>query len=363
MSDKTLISSKQAIYLLIFSIFPAAVLFIPGDPAFIVKQDAWITIILGTVLAALLLFLPLADMGRHFPGQTIIQYSEKIAGKYLGKLFGLFIIYSYFQLHCWTLRSFAEFTVVFVPETPILVLNLVISLLTAYAVKNGLEVIARCGEFVFPIGLFFLVLTGVLSFGGIDLSNILPVMESGILPVLIANLAPLDWLATGITFGVLAAFVNNKQEIKKIGLLSVGLSGMLLAVFTVISIAVFGSEVIIKMTFPFLNIAKYISLGAFFERVEVLFLMGWVTWIFMAVAVSSYVTALSLAQWFGLADYRMLVLPEIVLAIAYSIYEYESLMEMTYLFSVAHLYYLIFSLGTPFALWVIYLVRFKIRTN
>lgn len=359
MNNKNLISGKQAVYLLIFSIFPAAVLFIPGDPAMIVNQDAWLTIMLATGLALLFIFYPLADLGRRFPGLTIVQYGEKVAGKYLGKLFGLMIIYYYFQLHCWTLRSFAEFTVIFVPETPFLVLYGVISLLTAYAVKNGLEVLARCGEFVFPLGLFFLLLIAVFSIGDMDFANLLPVMDEGIVPLLIATPAPLDWLATGLTFGVLTAYVNNKHDLRKVGLLGVGLSGILLTAFSLISIAVFGSGLISEMVFPYLTLAKYMNPGAFFERLEVLFVMGWVTWIFMAVALSSFATVLSLAQLLRLADYRMLVLPEIVLAVAYSVYEYKSIMEMTYLFSIAHLYYLIFSLGVPFIIWVISLVRLK----
>lgn len=357
MNDKVLISGRQAVYLVIFSIIPASVLFIPGDPSAIIGHDAWISIIPATFLAAVMIFYPLADMGKRFPGETIIQYSEKIAGKYAGRLFSVMIIYYYFQLHCWTLRSFGEFMSVFLPETPVMALYFTISLITVYAAKNGLEVIGRCSEFVFPFGFMFLAVISLLSLEDVNAKHLRPVLDSGMGPLLRATLAPLDWLATGVTFGAVTAFIADQSKIKRVGLIAAGVSGLVLIVFSLVSIAVFG-PLVEDLNFSYLALAGYVKVGGFLERIEVLFVVAWVAWIFMAIAFSSYVTSLSLAQFMRLKDYRFLILPETVLAVGYSIYEYKSLIEMSYLFSIAHLYYLIFSLGVPFLLWLIARARF-----
>ncbi|NPV27694.1 MAG: hypothetical protein HPY81_09730 [Firmicutes bacterium] len=51
--------------------------------------------------------------------------------RYLGKLFGLLLIYMFFQLHCFSLREFSELSVVFLPQTPTILSTFCFSLAPA----------------------------------------------------------------------------------------------------------------------------------------------------------------------------------------------------------------------------------------
>lgn len=48
---------------------------------------------------------------------------------------------------------------------------------------------------------------------------------------------------------------------------------------------------------------------------------------------------------------------EAVLATAYSLHQYVSFMELSYHFSIGHLYYEIMQIGIPLGIWVVFLIR------
>ncbi|MDD4236937.1 MAG: endospore germination permease [Desulfotomaculaceae bacterium] len=357
MLNKNKISDGQAIVLIVLASISSALFFVPLGVVTIVDQDAWIAMILATFLAMLLVYYPLADLGRRYPGKTIIQYSENILGRFAGKLVGAIFVYYFFQNHCWALREFGEVTAVFLPKTPMLVIMLLLSLLTAYAVNSGLEVIGRCAELLFPIGVFALVFIVVGSAGLMDFTKIMPVMEGPVLPLLWATLIPLDWLSVGFVFSVITASVN-KRSIVKNGLTAVGMAGVILTVFSLVNIMVIGTPLLKKISFPLLELARYGKIPVF-ERMEVLIVVFWSSWIFVKGALFSYATVLSLSQFFNLAGYRFLILSETVLAIAYAVYQYNSFVEMSYLFNTATLYYISLSVGLPFTLWLVSIARSK----
>lgn len=339
--------------LVIYSNITTAILSIPGEAVTIIGQDAWIAMILATALAAILVFYPLADLGKRYPGKTIIQYSEDILGKYIGKFFGLIFVYLFWEFNIWTLREYAELASLVMPYTPMEVFIIVMGLLSAYAAYQGIEVIGRCAEFVFPIVAFFLLFTLVVSFRDMDYNNLLPVMESNSLTYLHATMSPLDWLSTGFVFGVFTATVRNPAGLTRIGLLAVMLGGFILTLFTIVITGVLGPEQLERINMPLLILAQNILLPGF-ARIDILIVIAWVAGISIRCFIHSYIFVASLAQLFNLKDYNyFLILAITAFAIPYSIIRYDSYVEMTYLLSVARYYYFIIMIGLPLILWII----------
>lgn len=359
MQRKTLLTNWQAIILILLANTSSAVYFIPSIPVTFVNQDAWVAVIIATLIAIFFIFYPLAHLGRKYPGKTIIQYSESILGKLLGKITGFLLIYFFFQVHCWTIREFGELAAIFLPETPLLVFILLLSLITAYAVYNGIEVIGRCAELLFPAGIFALMVISLLTVKELDVSKIYPVMESDLLSLFKAVLTPLDWLSIGCVFGVITAFVNNKAKLRKIGFIAVGISGVILVVFSIINIMVFGVPFLKTITFPLLLLAR-MSIDPVLGRIEIFIIALWTSWLFIRAAVFSYATVLSLSQVLELADYRFLIVPQTFLAVAYSLYQYESWVEFSYLASIGQVFDLFFTMFIPLLLWLVSLIRSRV---
>ena len=343
---------------MLFACISTAILYVPGQSVTIVKQDAWIAVLLATVTAAVFLYYPLADLGMHFPGKTIVEYSELILGRYIGKLYGFLITYQFFQVHCWTVREFGELSNLLLTQTPIVVFMIFFSCITIFAVYYGVETIGRCAEFVFPLGVLAMILILIAGILSIDISRILPLMEGDFLPLIKASFSPLDWLTTGFVFGVISSFVKDKRELRKIGFMAIGIAGSLLILFSVLNIVILGVPVLEVTNFPLLAVAQVARFPGF-ERIELLVIGLWITWIFIRGAVFSFAAVLSIAQLFRLEDYRFLIVVETVLAVSYAIFQYKSLNEQSYFFSVGHILYLLYQLALPFMLWLVFLFRSK----
>ncbi len=364
MNQKYAITGWQLMLIVITANISTTVLFVPTELVAIAKQDGWIACVFGTILAACLVFYPLAVLGEQYSQKTIVQYSEDIMGKILGKVFGLLFIYYFFQIYAWTIREFGELSIVIIPETPMIVFIIIMAILASYAAYCGIEVIGRCSEFVFPLGIVSLALIIILNIFDMNINNIFPFMENGILTILRAAQSPFEWLANGFVFGMLTVFVNktDKKKLKKFGIYLVVLGGTILIIFSIINIMVFGAVTGI-LNFPLLELARYTKTVVLFERIESIIIMIWISWVFLRSAIFLFAATYGIAQFFNLKDYRVYIIPVSILAVSYSIYQYDSFAELSYLFGIAHFYYLSFNFGLPFLLYIVYLIRFTSRRN
>jgi len=78
----------------------------------------------------------------------------------------------------------------------------------------------------------------------------------------------------------------------------------------------------------------------------------------MRASIFSYSAVKGLIDLLNIQDYRFLVIPETILAVAYSIYMYDSLQEMNDLFNLS-IYYLLSTAGIPTFLWLVGVFRLK----
>lgn len=310
MQGQEKISSSQCLLLFITLVTATAVLFVPAITAQEARQDGWLSALVFSTLFGLLVAVICTSLGLRFPGRTVIQYSPEILGRFLGKLAGLGYIFFFIHINSIIVREFGDFlTTVFLPDTPIDIFVATLLLLGASAVRNGLEVIARMNQFVFPLLLFSYMLIIVLVARDMDLHNLLPVLEGGIGPVLKGSFSPSAFRGEVCLILMLLPSLNNSKEATLTTVKAVMWIGILLTVDTVATLAVFGPDITSVQVFPFLNLARYISLGNFVERIESLVILIWVAGVVVKVSLIYYVAALAAAQWFNLREYRPVVLP------------------------------------------------------
>lgn len=149
MLEKGRITYKQLILLVALSRVIITITFLPAMKEPPVNQDIWLSELLYFPLQ-LLLALPIYLLWKRFPDQTIIQYSQTIAGK-LGKLAGVFIPWYFLHQTAIAIAQFSFFlTSAVMPETPILFFSLTFILVCAYATHKSLEVISRLSELFMP---------------------------------------------------------------------------------------------------------------------------------------------------------------------------------------------------------------------
>jgi len=287
------------------------------------KQDAWIAFIFATVMGIVIIrwYLYLLFL---YPGKDLYQLIEIAYGRKLGMLFS-FLYVSYF-LHsmAFVIRDFGELIVVIVfPNTPIEVIVLTFTLVLAYFAYMGIEVTARSVEIFIPYAFFFLFLM-VLFLGingSIQLEQLRPVLENGIIPVLTTAYPALTTFPMGetIPFMLILPVTVGFIHTKKVAVWAVMCSGILLSGLTALRISVLGVEQSERAAFPFISAIRNIAIANFIERLDALVVFVLLLGVFVKASIY-LLAALKGLEYLSRIPYRRFSIPITMLVSMLSVF-------------------------------------------
>jgi spore germination protein KB len=360
MLEKGKIGGRQAVYLNVTMIVATALLGAPALIAAQARQDAWLSSLLATLLGIPLALLTV-KLSSLYPGKTLIEYLEEIIGRWPGKVLGLLYLFYFIHITSIMIREYGAFLAdALMPQTPLIVFNITVVAISAYTIKLGLEVLARALQVFFPWIVFSLALTFLLATPQMDLVRLLPVFESGAVPILKGALAPMAWHGEIIAFAMIIPFLAKPDQARSIALYSIGYVGVIFFFLIIGSLATFGPG-IASMNYPVLNEIRLISITKIIDRMEPFIIAIWVTGGLMKVAFFYYVIVLGSAQWLKIRDYRPLVLPLGAVLVALSIAIVENTMQLFNFIAHVWPFYALttFEMGIPAALLAIALAKKK----
>ncbi|SNR87615.1 spore germination protein (amino acid permease) [Anaerovirgula multivorans] len=324
MQEKGIISTHQFVWMLFIIITSFTALQVPGLLILHSHQDAWLAI-LGAWLLDVLLAIVYAYMGIRFPGENFIQYSQTILGKYIGKIIGI-LFPLYFILICSILMRALALLLsnAFIPEMPISVPLTVCYLIIAYAVKNGIESMARVSEILGPLYFFSFIVLFILLAPLIKLDNLKPQLYEGFYPALTGTPFMLSFIGICIMMSMYIPICNKPENGFLAKFIAVTMGSFAILIIVVTSIGVFGIDHASIMVNPGLQLTKYIQLGNFFERVEIIWMSIAVGAGIMTGASLIWASSLGISQVVELSSYKPLVYPVVLISFALSITSFES---------------------------------------
>lgn len=315
---KTNISAVQMALMMYPVVLATAFLSMPTITSLFTNNDLWLTPVFALFTGSLALFLAVG-LHRLYPGQTVIEYSPTIVGAFPGTLVGCYLFLYYLRGTGAIVRQYAEFvTGAFLFKTPMLIVISSLVLLSAIAVRGGVELLARCAVIFTPMFcLPFLIL--LLLIPDLDAHYLFPVLERGIVPVLQGAVAPEAWVSEFFMVSFFLPHLADPDKAGKWGAISLTAVILSLLYIDLVTLTLFGPDINNKI-YPVLNAFRYISLANFFENMEALLLAMWVVGNFVKISVFLYAAVLSLSQTLKLRDYRPIVLPLAVWVVIDSIW-------------------------------------------
>lgn len=326
MLEKGKISAFQMAIMLYPTVLATGFLVMPTITAQHAANDLWLTGIFASLSGFLTIYV-MTRLHELYPKQTFIEYSEHIVGKIFGKIIG-FVYFLYFlNVAGGTSRQYAEFVVgSFLFKTPNLFIISSLILLTAAAVRGGVEVLARSSVIFTPIfilPLFFLL----LLIPELDVKNIFPILSHGLIPVIKGTAPPQAWVSGYFLMTFFLPYLADPKKGKKWG--NISLCAVILSMIYVnlISLFLLGPDIGNK-SYPILTAFRYISAASFFENLESLLLAMWVVGNFINLGVFFYAAVLSFGQCFKLSNYRPVVFPIGILIIVFSLWDIPSFPEL-----------------------------------
>jgi len=285
------------------------------------------TEILVTVPGLVIVFT-VEKLGRMFPGQTIVQYSETILGRYFGKLVGIMIIWYFFYTGTVIIFEMASFlSAIVMPETRAIVFIVFTGIVIVYTVNYGLEVIARLTVWFFPILAVSLILITFLIAKDMNLDHLRPFLANGLKPVLMGSLTPYAWRGTIVVMAMLIPYVNQPQKIKVPYLVALIGLGLLFELNTISDLAVFGPFEGGRISLPTVHLVKLVNVADFIQHIESILVLIWVGGVFIMSNLWFYCSVMGLAQVLNLKSSRPLNLPMMIIYISIAYLNFSSYPE------------------------------------
>lgn len=308
----------------------------------VTKQDTWLAVLAGWILSFPVALIYVAIM-QKFPGKNLVQINDLVYGPYLGKLLSAIYVLGFFLLiTVQNLRYLGDFILTYImPETPLVVITIMFTFICAWAVRSGIEVLARCSGILVVITSLIVVATFTLLLKDMKFTNFLPVLETPLKDFIQGTHAMVDIpFGETLTFLMIIPYLNKIKQARSSVLLGFIIGGATLLTVTIRDIAVLGITTAI-MAQPSFEAVRLIDIGKILTRLEIFVAIVLLVTLFLKVSVFYYASVLGTAQLFNLRSYLPLVLPVGILCIALTIMLADSTMEQVFVASDSWLFYIV----------------------
>ncbi|WP_064091328.1 GerAB/ArcD/ProY family transporter [Rossellomorea aquimaris] len=356
-TEKTSISSKQLYVLTLMYTVGSSILLVP--PALLkAGNDGWISGIIGSFIGIILLFLYYFIL-KNYSSENLFQINDIVFGKSLGKIINFLFFLYFFFLSAQVLSNLGDFlTGSVLMRTPKEYIHLLFLIPIFYGVRQGIEVIARTSETLYPSFLILFIIFFIFIIPEIDWKNVEPIAQSGTKPILKSSLSifSLPYLEMFILM-MLIPNVNEKDKVLKNLMKGGVVGGVLLIILTLLIIGVLGHELSSFYTYPTFLLAQKISVANILERVETIIAAVWVISLFVKLLLCYYVTCLSLSHLFRFKKGVIFAFPLGIVLWYFSNIIYPNIAFFQQFIEVSLVYKLILGLFLPMMILFITLTK------
>lgn len=302
----------------IFQLFTMTIFFQVGTNiifgfASLAGRDAWLAILICTVLSIFIVLLHLDLMERN-PGLTIVEWFPAQFGRWLGMpiawLYPLQFLYSGARTMS-DLNSLIPSTLL--PDTPSWFVVAAMLLVIVHCLFSGIEVLARFTEYTLPVIFLFLTLEIILLFGSgvVNLQDALPILGEGwgrvwtsVWPVGISQL-----FSETLILAMIWPLVTKQKKIRKITILATTISGLTVSCFSLIQIAVLGEDLVERTSYPLYLLVRQISVAEFLENLDAIIALNMVITAYVKITIYFFVAVRSIQLLMNIRSSRSLIFP------------------------------------------------------
>lgn len=327
------------------------------------KNSNWLAIIAATILVIPLVLI-YCRLLYLFPKKDIFDIFLLLYGKYVGRLFCVIYIWYFFHLGALVIRNFAEFmNTLALPETPMIVTIMCLSLLCIWSSTHGVEVMARTSRILLIICLTFVFIIASLSISQMRPHYLKPFFNIEISDFINGTFSAFSFpFAEVVVFTGVFSCLEKRNSSYKVLIKGIVIASVFIVYISVRNIMILGPSTLNLLYFPSYVAISRIHLGEFLQRMEVSVAIVFVSAIFIKVSFCLIATSNGLSKLFGLKDYKSLIIQTGLLMsyLAYNIY--DSTMEMQY-WAVAIYKYYAFPFQVIIPVITLLLAHFKIKKS
>lgn len=287
MGKNNSITKFQAFFILIQSQIGVGLLSLPNVVQKTAHGDGWISTLIAGVAVQFMLVV-YWQLLKRFPNLVYTEITHKIVGRFLGRLFNLFIYMNFILVGSLATILFIKIINLWLlPLTPDWIISILILAACIYLTISDLRMIARF--FVLATSLIILLLfTSLLNwFTPKEFQYILPIGSSGFMNILIGSknslLAMLGFEGLLIIYPFIIQ--NKKGVLKTISMANIFIT-LFYTYFIFLTLISFSPDQLAQMREPILNLLRGITYKMV-DRVDLIFLSIWI--VPMATSIIAYI--------------------------------------------------------------------------
>lgn len=273
----------------------------------------WILALFVSVVV-LIGFIVISKLYEPFKGKDLLEVAEKAFGGAGRVVVGILVTAYLVFIISVVLREFSEdMKTISLNESPISFVTLFFLSGMILGSYFGIEGIVRLGAIAVPvisIGYYFIIAAVSWHF---DFDNIFPLMGNGPSEIFIKGLAKVSIFSALHLLFFIAPFLKNEKCFKKVGFLTIILTGINFVAGSFVYLVVFPYPTALENFLPIYQLAKLINYGRFFQRVESVFVFIWGTAALIYLSAGFFFIVHIFKITFRLKYYKPLIIPFAIL--------------------------------------------------
>ncbi|QNK57083.1 endospore germination permease [Paenibacillus sp. PAMC21692] len=293
-------------------------------------RDAWIAAIISGVVSCGIAWL-VVSLSRRHPDLTLIGMNKHLLGKWIGGLVSIIFLYYFLHVSIILIRDFAEvINTSLMPETPVTVFIACMTVASVYCVYKGLEGIVRTNSITLPFAVASIVLILVIVTGAFHSEELLPLLDDGWNPIWVRAIVPTAWSGEVILVTMLYPYIADKTNVMRFTIWSEIIVTVLLVFLAIFVVGVFGAREAVDMTLAVFSLARIVSIGDFFERIEAVMIAIWISTFLTKTSIFLYIGVQGTGEWLGIKGKKILIIPLAITAMILATVSYDSIADLVF---------------------------------
>lgn len=279
----------------------------------------WIEVVYFSIVV-FLLFILIQKLYKSFEGVDILDICEFTFGRISKVVLGFIYIFLFLFIGSIILREYSEnLKVVSLSNTPISFIMVILLLAALAGAFSGIEAIVRFHAIVVPIIIIglFIILIGAAKF--YDINKLFPILGNGVPVIISKGLIRISVFSPILYLFFITPFIKTHKNLKLAGYIGIGLSGLLLTVTAVVYLLIYPYPASTESFLPVYQISRLVSYGRFFQRIESIFLLIWVSSSLLYLSIILFFVSYTFKKIFKLEYNKPLLIPFAIIIMSLSL--------------------------------------------
>lgn len=267
--------------------------------------QGWLVILTAFAGGLLVTYCSIA-LAEQRSGEFLVHYGKELVGRWLHIPMMIGVCFFFIHLAGIVLRQVTDFLVqVYLPTTPSWMVASLFAFVVSIAVRAGLEVIFRCAS-----GFFFIIfgtaaITPLMIGKDLNFDRAIALLTHLDPGRLYSDTYPfIPWFGEMFLVLFIFPYIAQPEKTFRSLLWSSLLSIYFIEMSFLLCLLLFGSHLSGQMTYPMLEMIRFIRVGDFLENLDPIVVAIWLSSLFIKISMLLYIPVLITTQLLGLKDTR-----------------------------------------------------------